>query len=224
MDHNAASVSRSALIGKLLLRVQSLVMMTVRAVCAVALGACTYTAPTTLSDGGADSATDTPDGPPNTPPDTTPVAFWISVVGADAGDDSLVKTSPVAAWGDSGAVSSRTIDSGDGALEFSTSENQLGKAVGLSNGDTNQNFTDIDFCLVLGANRKVSVFEKGIALQVIGNYLSDDVFRIEITSGVVRYLRNGLVIFTSLQAPVYPILVDAALFSPGATIKNVSLQ
>ena len=31
--------------------------------------------------------------------------------------------------------------------------------------------------------------------------------------GVVQYSRNGTVFYTSAQAPVYPLLVDCALYS-----------
>jgi hypothetical protein len=42
-----------------------------------------------------------------------------------------------------------------------------------------------------------------------------------IEGGVVRYMKNGVVMYTSAVAPTYPLLVDTALFSPGATLVAV---
>lgn len=187
-----------------------------------ALLACSYNAPADLQDGQSNPDSLPDSMPPDTlPPDTQPQAFWTSIVGADTNGNSLTKTAPATGWGDAGASTSRSIASGDCFVEFTTAESTTGKALGLSRGDDSQSFNDIDFDFVLGANRKVYVYEGALLRGQVGTYVANDVFRVEIVAGVVLYRKNGALLFTSTLAPQYPVIVDAALFSPGATITNV---
>lgn len=187
----------------------------------LALCGCTYTPPGGLpADGPVDSPVDMP---PDEPTDVPPAGFWTAVLGADAVINNLTKTTGIDGWGDSGAVSVATVASGDCYAEFSTSENDTGKALGLSNGDNNQSFVDIDFDIVLGKNRTIAVYEGSIMMGNFGTYVAGDVFRIAVTGTAVTYLKNGAVFFTSAKSPTYPLLVDAALFSSGASITNAVL-
>lgn len=185
----------------------------------VVLAGCTYTAPAIQADGSLppDGTTDTP---VDMPPDT-PAPFWTGVQGADAVANTLTKTTSVSGWGDAGASSTQTVTSGDCFVEFKTSEASTGKALGLSQGDINQSFNDIDFDIVLGANRKLYIYEGPTLRGQFGTYVAADTFRVEVVGGIVRYRQNGTLLFTSSIAPTYPLLVDAALFSPGATITDV---
>ena len=150
--------------------------------------------------------------------------FWTSVVGAEANGNALTKTAPGIGWGDAGASTSRSVASGDCFVEFTTAESTTGKAVGLSRGDDSQSFNDIDFDLVLGANRKVYVYEGAVLRGQVSTYIANDVFRVEVVGGVVNYRKNNAVLLTSTLAPTYPLVVDTALFSPGATIANVVFE
>src|SRR5436190_1754186 len=117
------------------------------------LMACNYSPPRTT--GG-----DAPlvDAPPVDMPVDVPVAFWDNVVSAATTGNNLKSTSATAAWNTSGAVTHKTLTR-DGYLEFTTAESNLGKAFGLSNGDTNQDFRDIDFGIVIDAGGNVAVIE-----------------------------------------------------------------
>jgi hypothetical protein len=66
----------------------------------------------------------------------------------------------------------------------------------------------------------VLVFEKGTNRGTFGSYQTGDVFRVAVVGGVVKYSKNGAVIYTSSQTPVYPFLVDTWLYNEGATITN----
>ncbi len=56
-----------------------------------------------------------------------------------------------------------------------------------------------------------------------GTYAAGDRFAVAVTGGVVTYQRNGVTVYTSAATPGYPLRVDAALFTPGATIADVVL-
>ena len=38
--------------------------------------------------------------------------------------------------------------------------------------------------------------------------------------GVVRYYRNGTILYTSLAAPTYPLLLDTSINSTGGKVYN----
>ncbi len=161
--------------------------------------------------------------PPDTmPPDTMPQPFWLNVVGATATDGNLVDTA-TSGWNHSGAITRDQIASGNGFVAFSTSENTRAKAFGLSNGDTDADIVDIDYALQLKGDKSVNVVEKGVPIGAFGEYLPNEVFRIEVVNNVVTYKRGNIVFFVSTAAPTFPLVGDAALFSSNSTITNVSI-
>jgi hypothetical protein len=151
------------------------------------------------------------------PPTGEPVV-WTSGVGVTVDGNNLTKTT--ATGTDAGAASVQRINSGDGFVEFRASETTTYKMVGLSNGNTNASYPDIDFGLDLASGGVVYVFERGANRGTFGSYVTGDVFRVSVTSGIVRYSRNGTVFYTSSLAPIYPLLVDSWLYNQGATITS----
>lgn len=179
--------------------------------------ACEYTPGTIPIDAPDDSQTDAPtDGAP----DTADEPFWMNVVGAIPNGTGITDTAATG-WKNSGAVTRKQLPSGDGYIEFSTDEATLGKSFGLANGDTDQNYTDIDFAFQLRATGQVYVYEGALMRGLFGTYAAGDVFRVEVSSGVVMYKQNGVLLYTSSAIPTYPLAGDAALYHNGATIKNV---
>ena len=92
---------------------------------------------------------------------------------------------------------------------------------GLSNGNTDASYQDIDFGLDLATAGTIYVFEKGVNKGSFGSYATGDLLRVAAVGGVVRYSRNGSVFYTSTQAPTYPLLVDTWLYYVGATLNSV---
>ena len=131
--------------------------------------------------------------------------------------NSLTKTS--ASGINSGAVSAQQISSGDGYVELTASETNTYRMFGLSNGNTDTSYQDIDFGLDL-APGTLYVFEKGVNKGAFGSYATGDLLRVAVVGGVVRYSRNGSVFYTSTQVPSYPLLVDTWLYYLGATLNN----
>lgn len=148
--------------------------------------------------------------------------FWTGVAGASADGRVLTKTGGGPGW-TAGARSIRSLGV-DGYAEFTTGENTAAKMAGLSSGDSGTSYEDIDFGIFLGADRMVAVREGGVRRGTFGPYEAGDIFRVQAAGGVVSYARNGVVFFTnSAAAPVFPLLLDTSLRTPGATIEAVSL-
>jgi hypothetical protein len=139
--------------------------------------------------------------------------------------NSLTKVSG-SGW-DAGATSTRAIASGDGYLEF-TADALAARMCGLGKGDSNQSYADIDFAIHPNPGGMVDIWEKGNFVSGgIYSYQAGDHFRIAVESNVVKYylIHNGALtlIYTSTQAPAYPLQVDTSLYSNNATISNVIL-
>jgi hypothetical protein len=160
--------------------------------------------------------------PPPPSPTTVPVA-WTSAVGVTVSGNSLTKTA-TSAWGNAGAISTQEISSGTGFVEFTASETNSYRMLGLSNGNSNASYQDIDFAIYQYPGQ-LQVYEAGVFKGSFGSYSPGDTLRVAVVSSgagnVVEYTRNGAVFYTSTRAPVYPLLVDSALYSQGATINNV---
>jgi hypothetical protein len=155
------------------------------------------------------------------PPPTGEAVTWTAIVGVTASGNNLTKTA-VTGW-NAGAVSTRSLVSGDGYVAFTASETTTLRMLGLSNGNYDTSYADIDFAIYL-AGSQVQVYEKGFSRGSFGNYTPGDSLQVSVQSGVVKYSRNGSVFYTSAMAPTYPLLVDTALYSQGATLTSVVLS
>jgi hypothetical protein len=148
---------------------------------------------------------------------------WANAAGVSISGNNLTKTASTL-WGNAGAISSRAIASGDGYVEFAANSINTYRVCGLSKGDTDRHFSDIDYALYLGTSGKLYVFEKGVQKALVGSYIVGDVFRVGVESGVVKYRKNGILLYTSTIAPAYPLLVDTSLYSLGSVISNAKIQ
>jgi hypothetical protein len=142
---------------------------------------------------------------------------WTSLVGVSASGNSLTKTASTA-WGNAGAVSTKALASGDGHVQFTASETNKYRMIGLSSGNTNADYTDIDFAIHARGDGTLVILEKGVSRGSFGVYAAGDVLQVAVSSGSVQYKRNGAVLYTSTQAFGYPLLVDTALYTQGATL------
>ena len=94
---------------------------------------------------------------------------------------------------------------------------------GLSYGDSNQSYTDIDFAIYPHASGSLQVYESGNYRGTFGTYAAGDRLRVEVSDGVVRYLKNGTLLYTSQEVLRYPLRVDASLYQTGSTLTDVRI-
>jgi YD repeat-containing protein len=153
---------------------------------------------------------------------TTENVSWTNVVGATASGNSLTKTASTA-WGNAGASSTKSIVSGDGYVEFTVTSLLTGM-VALSHTDANQDYTSMEFALLPNSDGNLNVFESGVNRGIVSSYTTADVFRVAVEGGVVKYRKNGTLVYTSTVAPTYPLLADAGLYHSGGTFSNVVIS
>jgi hypothetical protein len=151
--------------------------------------------------------------------DLAPLVQWTNLVRASVNGTSLVKTGGSANY-DAGAVSRQLLLSGDGQVEFVMSETASYWLAGLGNGDSSQNYPDIEYALHFVPGGTYGVYEAGTLKTGYAPYAVGDRFTVGVESGVVKYRRNGVLFYTSGITPAYPLLVDTSLYTPGITVTN----
>jgi hypothetical protein len=161
--------------------------------------------PTTGADGGGGSQ----------------AVIWTNAVNATSTGATLKKTAGCDGCA-STAVSQQVITSGNGYVEFTASEMTKERSVGLTNSARTGPAFNIDYAITLGANGGMAIRERGL-YRMDMRYQTNDVFRIAIEDGVVRYYRNGARIYQSLIAPDYPLVAAASLINLNATVTNAMI-
>ncbi len=156
---------------------------------------------------------------PTANPSCEPVA-WANPINVTATGNSIQKTGGADNSWNAGAASTRAIQSGDGYVQATVDDITSHRMFGLSHGDTNANNGDIDFAAFLGGSALLA-YERGLYRGVVGDLAVGDVVRVAVEGGVVRYYRNGNLVYTSATTPIYPLLVDTSINSTGGRITDV---
>ncbi len=159
----------------------------------------------------------------DTAPPSGEAVIWTNTVGATAEGNSVTKTASTS-WGNAGASSTRALD-GDGYVEFAVPAHPGYAMFGLSNGDTDQDYADVDFAFyAYPATGQLLVFENGTYRATVGSYAAGDTLRVGMEAGAVRYQQNGSLVYTSSQTPTMPLRVDTSLYSTGAVVQDARLS
>src|SRR5262249_42408387 len=120
-------------------------------------------------------------------------------------------------------VSMQVLRDGYGFVEFTASETDTARMAGLGAVDSSQDYTDVDYGVLLRSDGSLAVYESGVYRGEFGSYAASDRFRVEVGDGVVRYLRNGTLFYISGIPVTYPMRVDTTLYTPSATLTDVRI-
>ena len=134
----------------------------------------------------------------------------------------LRKTGGCGGCADAGAVSTQRISSGDGFLSFRTSDTQTLRFVGLGSGNAGTSANEIAFALRL-QNGTAEVREAGVYKSEV-SFAANDVLKIAIEGGAVKYSKNGSVFYTSTAKVSYPLYADDAFYDLNGTISNATIS
>jgi hypothetical protein len=166
------------------------------------------------------TATTTP-----TPSPTPPLGenvVWQRPSGVSVSSNILTKNGGVAGW-NAGASSTRAL-AGDGYVEFTATETNTDRMLGLNNSDLDYGYTEIDYGLYLTGYGGLAVYQSGSSSGLIGSYVAGDRLRISVSSGVIHFLKNGSEFYSLSSTPAFPLVVDTTLATNGSTITNVVLS
>ena len=124
-------------------------------------------------------------------------------------------------WNDAGAVSSQTIAAGDGYMEFTPGDTGTYRMCGLGHTDSSAYFADIEYAFFMGGSGDLYIYESGTDRGYNGVYAASDRLKVAVEGGVVKYYRNGALVYTSTVTPQYPLQVDTSLNTVNSYLGNV---
>jgi len=144
---------------------------------------------------------------------------WSNVINATVTGTIVQKTTGCDGCQDGGAASVEQLST-DGYVEFTVGELNTMWMAGLSHGDDDTTYADIDFGFRFNGGGGADVLENGVYAGGDTPYAAGDVFRISIANGRVQYSRNGHYLMESAHVPQLPLLLDSSLLSMGASIRD----
>jgi hypothetical protein len=142
---------------------------------------------------------------------------WSNLVNAVVTESGVQKTTGCDGCQDAGASSQEQLSS-DGFIEFRVGELNTMWMAGLSHGDDDPTYADIDFGFRFNGAGYADVLENGIYAGGDTTYAAGDVFRISVANGRIQYSKNGQYLLESARTPQLPLLLDSSLLTVGATI------
>jgi hypothetical protein len=148
---------------------------------------------------------------------------WINQRNVTATTYTLEKTAGCNGCDDAGATSSRAIWQ-EGHVEFSPGEVNTFWVAGLGRSNAGTAFEDVEFGFRFNGAGRADVFENGVYKGGDTTYAAGDRFRVAVLNGRVLYLKNGELLYESQQRPQFPLLLDAALGTVGATIRHATIS
>ncbi|MGH7294817.1 MAG: hypothetical protein ACRELB_07790, partial [Polyangiaceae bacterium] len=151
---------------------------------------------------------------------------WTNVVGVSTTSTSLTKTGTTG-W-NAGASSVASIT--DGYMEFTTDNTTTTyKMVGLSHSVTDSGFADIDFAFYINPLNGFEIWEDGAKVPPTGYFGWERLqpgqpLRIQVSGTLVQYYQGGVLIYTSQNHPLGPLVVAASIYDTGGAISHVNIQ
>jgi hypothetical protein len=146
---------------------------------------------------------------------------WTHTINCTALSNSVQKTAGQDQVDDASATSLQTIDAGDGFVEFTATDTDKERWCGLNNSNAiHQSASDINFAIKMAKKKKAWVIEDGVIKAKL-KYKSNTSFRVAVEAGKIKYYKDGNVIYTSENAPVYPLMINASLINTNSSVSNV---
>jgi hypothetical protein len=150
---------------------------------------------------------------------------WTNESNTRARGSALAKIGGCDGCDDAAAMSRQMIRSGDGYVEFTVDDPGVFWVAGLSSGDAEPRFRNIDYGFRFNGDGRADVIENGAYRAGSDTtYASGDVFRVAVVRGRVQYIKNGRILTQSLTRPNYPLVLAAALGSRGEAIQNARID
>ncbi len=148
---------------------------------------------------------------------------WTNTINCTAVSNSVQKTAGVDQVDDASATSMQAITSGDGFFEFTATDTDKERTCGLNNSNAiHKSASEINFAIKMAKKKKAWIVEDGVIRAKL-KYKTNTSFRIAVEGGKVRYYKDASVIYTSVSAPVYPLMINASLINSNSSVSNVMI-
>lgn len=166
-----------------------------------------------------------PEGHVYTPPFTEEeIIDWSDLTGLNNNTSGILTKTAASGFGNTVAVASKSIESGNGYIKVIATETTTQRAFGLTFDNTsNGDYTLIDYAFFLDSTGQLKIYEDGVLVNSPGPYQAGDELVIDVTANVVRYKKNDIVLYTSLITARYPLAADVAFNEINATLGPLTI-
>ena len=150
---------------------------------------------------------------------------WINVIFTNAANvtistNNLIKSSGGSYW--NGGASSTQFFGGDGGVRCTAITGDT--FIGLSYRDVDQNYTSINYGLYMDVRNDIYIYENGSQINgIFTTYIDGDICSIERVSNVVKYYKNGSLLYTSSINSYAPLKIDTSIYGGGEKLYNVQI-
>jgi hypothetical protein len=141
-----------------------------------------------------------------------------TLTNVSASGNNLIKIQSNGNW-NGGAASYNTV-ANYGYFQFTATETNTYRAIGLSTSFTSSSYTTIQYAFYLTNTGSLQIMESGTSRGTFGTYSTNDVLKIAVENNIVKYYQNGATLYVSGVTPTLPLLVNASLYNTNATITN----
>lgn len=140
--------------------------------------------------------------------------------------NTVTKTSGPLTVYTSSVISQQSIEN-DGYFEITENSSNTSDFwfIGLNQGDrTHSGLSDFDFA-INRADFSYGVWEDGVNVFSLSETPQvGDILKIAIESGVVKYYKNDVLIYTSLKVPSGSYYLQISLYDPGSSVSNLKVN
>ena len=139
---------------------------------------------------------------------------WTAVTKAAVSGGTIAKTSGCSGCADAGGVSVQQFTSGTASFLVTPG---FSLDAGLGQNASGSLGYRINYAFRFSGGSSWEIREAGI-YRLDGTFAATDLFSVSVDAGVVKYYRNGAVIYTSRIAAAGSLVVDVALVTTGAAV------
>jgi hypothetical protein len=166
-----------------------------------------------------------PEGTVYTPPLTEEENInWSLLTGVEADTSGILTKTAVSGFGNTVALATKSLESGAGYIKVVATETNTQRAFGLTTEDTSDgDYTRIDWCIFLGSDGQLSLFENGSQVSTQVPYVVGDELKVEVSAGIISYKKNDVLLYTSAITAMYPLAADVAMNQLGATLGPLTI-
>ena len=149
---------------------------------------------------------------------------WTDLVNASVSGNDLVKSTSVSSWWNAGAASTEIIPSGtNGYVQTVADDVNSYKMIGLSEQNSSHTWNSIQYNFYLKKG-SIQIYQSGSFKCNCGTYQVGDRIKVEKAGGQILYKKNGATIYSSTVNAAKDMLVDVAIYTPGARFKEVVIK
>jgi hypothetical protein len=148
---------------------------------------------------------------------------WMYSNGSSISGTTITKTAS-STWNNGGFAGTLNALNGPGWMEFTATETNTHRMVGLSAVTPLTAYSQLDYCFYLRGEGTYDIRDGGAIQTSLVPYATGDVFRIESDGSTVRYYRNGGLVHQSTTPPTKTYHAQVAIYNQNGTVGNLTVS